>query len=68
MPLNLLENVMTFDEFKQRHEENLDYLIEQLEDDPMDVGAYHFFTTKSNEINREFTESVVQSLTNGEML
>lgn len=59
---------MTFEEFKQRHEENLDYLIEQLEVNVMDVDAYHYFNVRGNEINTQFSSNVFHSIINGDTL
>ena len=53
---------MTFEELKQQHEDNLDYLIECLEENPMDIEAYHYYNTRSNEINHTFCADMLGEL------
>lgn len=57
---------MTLEELRQLHEDNLDYLIEKIEDNPVDIEVYHYYITQSNQINARFAEEMIGDLIKGE--
>ena len=57
---------MTLEELRQQHIDNLDYFIEQVEDNPLDIGIYHYYIDKTNELNATFAKTVIEQAFKGE--